>query len=425
MKFRMIGCSHHSMPLSIRERLSFTDEQCGEALSAFRKKFPDCECVLLNTCNRVELYVGVPGEMELPSMSELVGFVTNFHNLPSLEFEEHFLKLESKFAIDHLFAVASSIDSIVLGETQIASQVHEAYVRATDGGNAGPIMHAAFQHANQVAKRVTNETELHRRRISVPSVAVSEIASEFFERYDDKQIVVIGSGDMGVETLQYLKSAGAARITIINRSLDKAILVAEKFDVKASPWEELDSLLAEADLVISTTGAAQPIMTETKYRSIAATRNKGTLLILDLAVPRDFDSAIGRLPGVYLYTVDDLQAVCDRNRSFREQQLPKAQRIIREESDRLLGDWNYRSSGATIRALREQAEQIKLSELTRLLGKQTMENMTPEMQGEIAAAFDRVINKMLHSPLQSLRDVAQSEQRDTLVSALRKLFQLR
>ena len=286
-------------------------------------------------------------------------------------------------------------------------------------------MHAAFQHANQVAKRVTNETEIHRRRISVPSVAVSEIASEFFERFDDKQIVVIGSGEMGVETLQYLKGAGAKRITIVNRSEDKAQVVAEKFSVQTQPWGKLDSLLTDADLVVSTTGAAQPIMTENRYRAIATNRTKGTLLILDLAVPRDFESGIGRMPGVYLYSVDDLQAVCDRNRTFREQQMPKAQKIIREESDRLLGDWNHRSSGATIRALRDQAEQMKQSELSRLLSKQAMANSTPEMQQEIGAAFERLINKMLHSPLQSIRDVAQSEQRDTLVYALRKLFQIR
>ncbi len=413
------------MPLAIRERLSFTDEQCITALSEFREKYPDCECVLLNTCNRVELYVGSAMEIELPSTAELVEFVTSFHHQPLNEFEPHFLKLESKPAVDHLFSVASSIDSLVIGETQIAAQVHEAYERATQGGFTGPTMHAAFQHANQVAKRVTNETEIHRRRISVPSVAVSEIASEFFERFDDKQIVVIGSGEMGVETLQYLKSAGATKITIVNRSIDKAQLVAEKFAIKAMPWEALDSLLADADLVVSTTGAANPIMTESRFRPIAHHRNKGTLLILDLAVPRDFEAAIGRLPGVYLYSVDDLEAVCDRNRSFREQQLPKAQKIIREESDRLLGDWNHRSSGATIRALREQAEQIKKSELARLLGKQSMSTLSSEMHEEIGAAFDRLINKMLHSPLQSIRDVAQSEQRDTLVSALRKLFQIR
>ena len=160
-------------------------------------------------------------------------------------------------------------------------------------------------------------------------------------------------------------------------------------------------------------------------RAILNQRRKGNLLILDLAVPRDFEPGIGRMPGVYLYSVDDLQAVCDRNRTFREQQLPKAQKIIREESDRLLGDWDHRSSGATIRALREQAEQMKQMELSRLLAKQAMMSTTPEMQQEIEAAFERLINKMLHSPLQSIRDVAQTEQRDTLVSALRKLFQIR
>jgi glutamyl-tRNA reductase len=420
----MIGCSHHSMPLEYRERLSFTPDQCERALSELRAKFPDCECVLLSTCNRVELYVGSQHEIELPTIDQLIAFVTGFHNQSTNELERHFTKLESTPAIHHLFSVISSIDSIVLGETQIAAQVNEAYAQATRGGYTGPTMHALFQHANQVAKRVTSETEIHRRRISVPSVAVSEIASEFFERFDDKAIVIIGSGEMGVETLQYLKSAGANRITIVNRSEEKAREVADKFGMRAVLWEQLDSLLADADLVVSTTGAQQPIMTESRYRPIAAHRSKGTLLILDLAVPRDFEAAIGRFPGVYLYSIDDLQRVCDRNRSFREQQLPKAQKIIREESDRLLGDWNHRSSGATIRALRDQGEQIKLSELERLFGKQTMNELTPDMQREIEASFDRVINKMLHSPLQSIRDVAQSEQRDTLVSALRKLFQI-
>ncbi len=420
----MIGCSHHSTPLSIRERLSFTDSQCTEALSAFRMRFPGCECVLLNTCNRVELYAGAV-DTELPTADELVEFVTSFHRQPSSEFDPYFLKLESSPVIQHLFSVASSIDSIVLGETQISAQVNDAYTRATDSGLTGPLMHAAFQHANQVAKRVTNETEIHRRRISVPSVAVSEIASDVFERFDDKQIVVIGSGEMGVETLQYLKSAGATRITIVNRSHEKALAVAAKFAVQSKPWEELDSLLADADLVVSTTGATQPIMTESRFRAIAGLRSKGTLLILDLAVPRDFEATIGRMPGVYLYSVDDLQAVCDRNLAFREQQLPKAHKIIREELDKLLGDWNHRSSGATIRALRDQAEQMKQAELSRLFGKQAMSETTTEMQEEINAAFDRLINKLLHSPLQSIRDVAQSEQRDTLLSALRKLFQIR
>jgi glutamyl-tRNA reductase len=275
-----------------------------------------------------------------------------------------------------------------------------------------------------VSKRVTNETEIHRRRISVPSVAVSEIASEFFERFEDKQIVIIGSGEMGTETLQYLQGAGATKVTMINRSFERAQSVAKQYSVKVAPWERLDTLIAESDLVVSTTGATEPVVTEARFRSISSMRKKGTLLILDLAVPRDFEASIGRLPGVYLYSVDDLQRVCDRNRTFREQQLPKAHRIIHEEVVRLLGNVEHRSSGATIRALRDQADEFKRAELERLLGKQALQNASPEMQQEISQAFDRLTNKMLHSPLQSIREVAQSDQRETLVSALRKLFQI-
>jgi glutamyl-tRNA reductase len=421
----MIGCSHHSTPVELRELLSFTSQQCLEALTKFRNEYPACECVLINTCNRVELYAGSSSDEDVPSLESMMQFVTEFHHQPLAQFEPHFVRLENEQAVEHLFSVASSIDSLVIGETQIASQVYDAYRVATEQGFCGPTMHAAFQHASLVAKRVTTETEIHRRRISVPSVAVSEIASEFFERFDDKQILVIGSGEMGVETLQYLKSAGATRISIVNRSFERAESVAKQYEVKCEPWDELDRLLADADLIVSTTGATQPIVTETRFRTIASRRQKGTLLILDLAVPRDFESAIGRLPDVYLYSVDDLQSVCDRNRSFRQQQLPRAQRIIREEVDRLLGDAKHRSSGATIRALKEQADQIKRSELERLMGKQAMQGMTSEMQHEVAQSFDRLINKLLHSPMQSIRDVAQTDQRDTLVSALRKLFQIR
>lgn len=421
----MVGCSHHSTPLAIRELISFSEVQCKEALSKLRDRFQDCEFVLLNTCNRVELYAGAQAEESCPSTEDMVAFVTEYHGQTQEAFDGHFLKLEDHDAIEHLFTVASSIDSIVVGESQIAAQVHDSYSKATEMGLAGPTMHAVFQHANQVVKRVTNETEIHRRRISVPSVAVSEIASEFFERFDDKQILVIGSGDMGVETLQYLKGAGASRVTIVNRSMERAEKVANQFSVKAAEWERLDSLLIDSDLVVSTTGADQAIVTESRFRSISTARKKGTLLILDLAVPRDFEASIGHFPGVYLYSVDDLQIVCDRNRSFREQQLPKAGRIVREEVERLLGDVKHRSSTATIRALREQTDLIKQSELDRLFGKKTMQGCSQEMQTEIAQSFDRLTNKLLHSPLQSIRDVAQTDQRESLVSALRKLFQLR
>jgi len=424
MKLRMIGCSHHATPIEVREKIAFAANQYETALTTFRDQFPDCESVLLNTCNRVEWYVGSASESVLPTTDQMIEFVARFHHVSPDLFRSHFQSHEDNEAIEHLFSVSSSIDSLVLGESQIAAQVSEAYERSRRGGFAGPIMHALFQRANLVSKRVINETEIHRRRISIPSIAVSEIASEFFERFDDKVVVVVGSGDMGVDTLQYLIDEGASQVDIINRSLDRANEVANRFHVRAHAWERLDALLTEADLVVSTTGATEPIMTEARFRSILNQRRRGPLLILDLAVPRDFEPGIARLPGVYLYSVDDLQSVCQRNESFRRQQLPKAKRIIEEEMQRLRSDMDLRSSGDTIRALREQAATIRDAELQRLLAKQSLQEASPEMRQEIAQAMDRVVNKLLHSPLQSIREAPHEEQRESLVSAIRRLFQI-
>lgn len=430
MKLRMIGCSHHDTPLEIREQVAFSSEQITQALWSLKEQFPDTEAVLLNTCNRVELYWGSSHEDKLATQEAIERFLSEFHRVGLRTIQEHFKVRHDGQAVEHLFMVVSSIDSLVVGESQIPAQVRSAYDRSKLEGAAGAVMHSLFQHANQVSKRVTTETEIHRRRISVPSVAVSEVASEFYERFDDKNIVVIGSGQMGVETLQYLLDAGARNIVIVNRSLDKAQSVADQmsaaaeFELRAEPWDALDRLLVWADLVVSTTGAAEPIVTESRLKPILAKRSRPNLLILDLAVPRDFEPAIARLPSVYLYSVDDLQSVCQRNEAFRKQQLPKARKIIDEEVQKILADWNLRQSGDTIRALRDQADLIRDSELLRLFSKQSMQELNAEAHQEILQAVDRVINKLLHGPLQSLREAPHEDHRESLVTAIRRLFKL-
>jgi glutamyl-tRNA reductase len=424
MKVRMIGCSHHTTPIEVREKIAFSSDQYAPAMTAYRVAFPESESVLLNTCNRVEWYTAATQGGTLPTADEMIGFIARYHRVDQELFRKHFFSLEEDAAIDHLFSVVSSIDSLVLGESQIASQVSEAYEFSRTAGFAGPILHALFQRANGVSKRVYNETEIHQRRVSIPSIAVSEIASEFFERFDDKQIVVIGSGEMGVETLQYLVAQGARQITVVNRSEERARDVAQRFQIRHQPWDSLDSLLIDADLIVSTTGAPTPIVSESRMRNVMHQRWKGTLLILDLAVPRDFEPGIGRLPSVFLYSVDDLQSVCERNAAFRRQQLPKARRIIDEERTRLKSEWEWRSSSETIRALREQADVIRDAELQRLLGKQALQGASAELQAEVAQAMERVVNKLLHFPLQSLRDAPHEEQRDSLVTAIRRLFRI-
>lgn len=430
MKLRMIGCSHHDTPLEIREQVAFSSEQITQALWSLKEQFPGTEAVLLNTCNRVELYWGSSHEDKIATQEAIERFLSEFHRVGLRTIQEHFKVRHDGQAVEHLFTVVSSIDSLVVGESQIPAQVRSAYDRSKLEGAAGAVMHSLFQHANQVSKRVTTETEIHRRRVSVPSVAVSEVASEFYERFDDKNIVVIGSGQMGVETLQYLLDAGARNIVIVNRSLDKAQGVADqmsaaaKFELRAEPWDALDRLLAWADLVVSTTGAAEPIVTESRLKPILAKRTRPNLLILDLAVPRDFEPAIARLPSVYLYSVDDLQSVCQRNEAFRKQQLPKARKIIDEEVQKILADWNLRQSGDTIRALRDQADLIRDSELLRLFSKQSMQELNAEAHQEILQAVDRVINKLLHGPLQSLREAPHEDHRESLATAIRRLFKL-
>jgi glutamyl-tRNA reductase len=433
MKLYMIGCSHHHTPLHLRQRLAFTPEQTRQALASLKQRFPGIEAVLLSTCNRVELYAASRDDELVPEVGFLREFLLDFHQLSPAEFADYLKNSSDAQAIEHLFTVASSLDSLVVGESQILSQVKQAYEMANAADLAGPIVHAAFQHASYVAKRVSNETEIHARRISVPSVAISEIAAEFFERLDDKDILIIGTGEMGEEALRYLQAANANRVVLVNRSLDRAQQLAQAFHdefrgaltILTESWDRLGECLMKADLVISTTAATQPIMTLADYQALHDQRKKkGTQLILDLAVPRDFDEKIGQLPQVYLYSVDDLQAVCERNLDFRRQQWPIAQRIIHEETNRFLAEVQHRRTGSTIQALRDQAQQIKEAELTRLTNRLTNHQVSPEAMQEISQTMERLVNKILHPPLQSLREESTSHDHASLLNALKRLFRI-
>ncbi|MFM7072293.1 MAG: glutamyl-tRNA reductase, partial [Planctomycetota bacterium] len=282
--------------------------------------------------------------------------------------------------------------------------------------------HTAFQAAIRVAKRVASETAIQQRRLSIPSIAVADFARQFFERFDDKKILVIGAGEMGEETLRYLLDESARDITIINRNFERAVALAERTAGRAVPWNQLPYLLAEADIVISTTGATQPIVTADMFSVIAARRAQRTLFVLDLAMPRDFEPAIGDFNGVYLYSIDDLRKVCDENRKAREKEWPRAQHIIEEEAQRFMRELYHRATGPTIKRLKERADETKTDELARLFNK--LGPVDDRTRDEITRAFDRLVNKLLHPPLESLRDEAHSGPPHGLLDALKRLFRL-
>jgi len=423
MKLRMVGCSHHHASIEVLERVAFTPEQLHHALTAFREQFPDAEAVLLSTCNRVELYTACENTANTPDRQRCIAFLAQMHQLDPAEFDDAFCAREGDEALQHLFSVVASLDSMVIGEAQILSQVKQAYELACDTELTGPHMHAAFQTALRVAKRVATETTLHQRRVSIPSVAVADFAASIFERFDNKRVVLIGAGEMGEETLQYLIAEGARQIVIVNRSAERATQLADRYSGQPRPWNELDQLLVDADLVVSTTGADEPIVTLDQYRNIEPQRYERPLFVLDLAVPRDFEPAIGDCAGVYLYCIADLEQACRRNQAARRKAWPKAERIIDEEVRRCKTEESRRIAGPTIRRLKERADRLKEDELKRLINK--LDNPDDRVRDEIAQSFDRLVNKLLHPPLESLRDQAERGTPHGLLAALRELFQLK
>ena len=421
MKLLVVGCSHHQSSVAIREQLAFTESQIKPFLDLYYDRFPDSEAVLLSTCNRTEFYaVGTRIEL-IPSHAEMIEFLAVHRGLPSHEIDQELFVHRDRHAIEHLFSVASSLDSMVIGEAQILSQVKRAYQIAAETNQAVPLTHRVFQSAIRVARRVSNETEIHSHRVSVPSVAIGGLAKQIFERLDNKKILIIGAGEMAEETLNYVVAEGGKEIAISNRTNAKAEELAEKFQGRVSDWSNLENELAVADLIVSATGATEPIVSLEMFERVAQARKQKPLFILDLAIPRDFANEIGDQLNVYLYTLDDLQKECERNRLSRQHHYPKAIKIISNETNLFLDEIQRRTSGSTIAQLKQQADESKQLELKRLMNR--LEGLSSQQETEIEQSFNRLVNKILHPPLKSIQNDSQNGS-SGLLDALKKLFQL-
>lgn len=423
MRLQMVGCSYHNSSLATRERLAFSAPQAAEALQALRARFPQAEAVLLSTCNRVEIYTAAEDSDCVPTHAEVAQFVADFHGLKLYEIFDELFERVGEDAVRHLFTVAASLDSMVVGEPQILSQVKQAYELANQRQSTGPLTHCVFQAAVRVARRVAAETTLHQRRVSIPSVAVADLARQIFERFDDKKILLIGAGEMCEETWRYLQDEGARDVTIINRNFVRAQQLAQRWQGRAAPWEQLPEAIVQADLVVSTTGAERPIVALADFKAIEHRRYQRTLFILDLAVPRDFEPAIGDRLGVILYSIDDLREICARNRAQRDRELPAAIAIVEEETARFMAELHHRTTAPIIRRLRAGWQEPVEDELRRLFNK--LPQLDDRSREEIRQTLDRLVNKLLHPPLESLRSEAEKGSHHGLLDALKKLFQLK
>ena len=425
MNVQVVYCNHHTADLAVREKLAFPSaEVLLRAYDELRSRFPESECVLVSTCNRIELYSAQQDQTAAPGHLGLARFLSEFHGLPLDEFVGDLLEETGEQAVRHLFQVAASIDSMVLGESQIVSQVKDAYEAARRANSNGPLTNALFQRALAVSARVRSETKLAEGRVSIASVAVGDFGHSIFDSFSDKTVLIFGAGEMAEETLRYLQHEGVGRVIVCNRSPERGERLAAEFGGQYRPWDQLDSWLADADVIVSTTGSERPIITVERFRHARAKTGEKPVFILDLGAPRDFEPGVGEIDdGVFLYDIDDLEATCERNRRARADEIEKAQAIIEEETRRFVQELQHKATGPIIQRLREHWHEISREELESLFRKRP-HLAADEDRAAIERSIERIVNKLLHPPLETLREEARSGTPHSLLDAIRRLFHL-
>lgn len=423
MHLQVVYCNHHTADLSVREQLAFaSDAQLSAAYQAMRSRFPASEAVVISTCNRVEVYTAQEAAGG-PSHAEIAEFFADFHSVPLEVFANDLLRQEGSNAVQHLFQVACSLDSMVLGEPQIVNQVKQAYRLAQESDACGPLTCALFEGAIRVSKRVRTETGLERGRVSIASVAVGDFGKGIFDRFEDKLVLIIGAGEMAEETLRYLKDEGVQDIIVVNRSPERALKLANNHGGIARPYDELPQWLGKADVIVSTTGADRPIVDAVLFESVRKHTPRDPVFILDLGAPRDFAPAVRDVDdNVFLYDIDDLEATCERNRKQRAKEIERAQKIVGEETDKFMHDVYHRATGPIVKRLRDEWHAIRQQELEQLFAK--CDHLSDPDRSAIEKSVERIINKLLHPPLTVLKSEAKDGTPHGLLNAMRRLFSL-
>ncbi|MFN8706592.1 MAG: glutamyl-tRNA reductase [Planctomyces sp.] len=422
MNVLVVSCNHHNAGVQLREKLAFSNPvQLSSAYQLWKQTHPDSEIVVLSTCNRVELYAADEAEDGGVTFNDMTAFISTFHDIPLSEFVPSVLTETGPKAVAHLFEVACSLDSMVLGEPQIVNQVKEAYRIAQEHNACGPLTNVLFQQALNVSARVRTETRLAEGRVSIASVAVGEFGRSIFSRFDNKVVLIIGAGEMAEETLQYLRSEGVQRIVVANRSPERAQRLASEFGGEAVPFEQLDDWMARADVIVSTTGSDDILISRKRFESVRKRTHQHPVFILDLAAPRDFDPTIADVDdNVFLYDIDALEETCSKNRELRKAEVQRAMEMIQEQTSRFMQEIYHRATGPVIHRLREHWNEISRSELERMYRK--LPDLNDEQRGAIEATIQRIVNKLLHPPLEALKDEAREGTPEGLLQAIRRLF---
>src|SRR5687767_4284098 len=419
MQLLLVGVSHRTAPIEVRERLDFSARGVDRALTALSGSGAHHEATIISTCNRVEMYVGC----EEPEAARVAiqQFLSDFHGIPGDQLAPHLYSKTGHEAVAHLYRVAAGLDSLVMGEPQILGQVKEAFGVASQMGCTGPLLNKLFHSAFAAGKRVRSETPLAEGAVSVSFAAV-ELARKIFGDLRGRTVFVVGAGEMGKLTAIHMQSQGIGRLIITSRTAAHATALAQSIGGTAMPWEALSTTLVEADILITATGASAPIISRALIAQTMKARRQKPLFIIDIAVPRDVEADAGDLEQVFLYNIDDLQAVVQENLSKRGTEASDAEKIIAQEVSRFAAWLNSRGAIPTIVALRQRFEAVRQSELRRLEPK--LASLPPDARARVDEITRLITEKLLINPTEQLKSASDSDTIAAYSDVLTRLFGL-
>ncbi|MEV4421702.1 glutamyl-tRNA reductase [Patulibacter sp. NPDC049589] len=415
----VLGLSHKTAPVAVRERLSVTDAQIDRMLSEFARSEHVHEAAVLSTCNRTEVYL-VVGDV-LQAESELLSVVARSSRIRPTELASLVYTPRNCDAARHLYRVASGLDSMILGEYEVQGQVKRAYETALSAGTTGPMLNRLFKAALRTGKRVRSETTLSERRTSVASVAV-DLAAAQVGRLSDKNVMIIGAGETAELTAQAFATQGVQTLFVSNRHADRARSLADRFGGRVGTLTDLPEQLVEADVVISSTGSPHPVLGPTELALVMEQRPERPLVLIDIAVPRDIDPECAGLPGVALYDIDDLQGVVARNLEGRRGEAAMAEDVVEEEIHKFARWMGQMEITPTIVDLRARAAEIVEGVLAENVGRWESASEADLQRMERAART--VVQRLLHEPTLRLKDARDRDDAHGHVEVLRDLFGL-
>jgi len=399
----LVGTSHKTAPVEVRERLAFAEPRLADALRELVDREIINEGLIVSTCNRVELIAATPNGARQPedAVSRLYDFLKRFHGCDHSLLSKHCYHLADQAAIKHVFRVTSSLDSMVVGEPQITGQIKEAFQRAQEAAAVGHELTRLMSRAFAVAKRVRNETGIGSSAVSISFVAV-ELARKVFEELKGSAVMLLGAGEMAELAAKHLLNYGANRLMIVNRTFENAVALAREMSGEPVHFEEFEKRLPEAEILICSTGAPNYLIHPDHVRRALERRRNQPMMLIDISVPRNIDPAIGRLDNVFLFDVDDLESIAENNRAERNREAMRAEEIIEAETEHFLNALAEGDLNAVIGAFRQHISEMAFSELER--SRKRLGDLSEDQEQALRVMINAIVNKFTHPVIKQLRN---------------------